>query len=43
MNKKKKQAWVRFRHRIVTAILRPFISTYTRWKYGIDVTPFHEE
>lgn len=41
--KKKKQPWVRMRHRIVTFILRPLIGTYTRWKYGITVTPFREE
>jgi len=43
MNKKKKQAWIRLRHRIITAILRPFIGTYTRWKYGIDITPFRDQ
>lgn len=41
--KKKKQPWVRLRHRIVTFILRPLIGTYTRWKYGITVEPFREE
>ncbi|MBE6971871.1 MAG: 1-acyl-sn-glycerol-3-phosphate acyltransferase [Ruminococcaceae bacterium] len=41
--KKKKQPWVRLRHRIITAILRPLIGTYTRWKYGIHVEPFREE
>ncbi len=40
---KKKQPWVRWRHKLVTAILRPFLGLYTRWKYGIDVTPFREE
>ncbi len=43
MQKKKKQPWVRMRHKIVTAILRPFIGTYTKWKYGIRVEPFREE
>ena len=40
---KKKQPWVRLRHRIVTFLLRPIIGTYTRWKYGITVEPFREE
>ena len=40
---KKKQPWVRTRHKIITAILRPFLGTYTKWKYGITVEPFREE
>ena len=43
MEKKKKQPWVRLRHRIVTAVLRPLIGTYTKLKYGIRVEPFREE
>lgn len=43
MEKKKKQPWVRMRHKIITAILRPFLGTYTKLKYGIDVEPFREE
>ena len=43
MEKKKKQAWVRKRHKIPLEILRPLIGTYTKWKYGIKVEPFREE
>ncbi len=41
--KKKTQPWIRPRHRVITALLRPFIGAYTRWKYGIHVEPFREE
>jgi len=40
---KKKQPWVRRRHKILLEILRPLIGTYTKWKYGIKVDPFREE
>ena len=43
MEKKKKQPWVRLRHKIITAIVRPFLGTYTKWKYGIRVEPFRQE
>ena len=43
MEKKKKQPWVRRHHKIVLEILRPFIGTYTKLKYGIKVEPFREE
>ena len=43
MEKKKKQPWVRKRHKILLEILRPLIGTYTKWKYGIKVEPFREE
>ena len=34
---KKKETWLKPRHRVITTVLRPVIGTYTRWKYGIDV------
>ena len=40
---KKKQPWVLTRHKIVTAILRPLIGTYTKLKYGIKVEPFRQQ
>ena len=43
MKKKKKQPWVRRRHKILLEILRPLIGTYTKLKYGIRVDPFREE
>ena len=43
-NKKKKQKkWIRFRHKIVTALLRGVIGTYSRLKYGITVEKFKEQ
>ncbi len=38
--KSKKQPWIRLRHRIITAILMPFLSVYTRWKYGVEIPRF---
>ncbi|MBQ4581756.1 MAG: 1-acyl-sn-glycerol-3-phosphate acyltransferase [Oscillospiraceae bacterium] len=43
MKEKKKQPWVRKRHKVITALLRPLIGTYTKWKYGVKVEPFREE
>jgi len=40
-NKKKK--WIRFRHRIVTEILRIILGPYSRIKYGIKVKKFREQ
>ena len=35
----KKQTWLKPRHAVITAVLKPFLGAYTRWKYGIDVQP----
>ncbi len=35
--------WVRPRHRVIYAVLRPFLSPFIRWKYGIRVERFREE
>ena len=43
MKDKKKQPWVRKRHKLLLEILRPLIGTYTKWKYGVKVEPFREE
>ena len=40
-NRKKK--WMRFRHRIVTEILRIVLGPYSRIKYGIKVKKFREQ
>ena len=39
----KQTSWVKSRHKVVYALLRPFIATYTAWKYGIRVERFKEE
>lgn len=40
---KKKEKWMKFRHRVVTAILKPPILTYVKIKYGVDIQPFKEQ
>lgn len=42
MANKKKQVWVRTRHKWVQAILKPVLGLYTRWRYHIDVKKFPE-
>ena len=39
----KQNSWVKPRHKVVYALLRPFITMYTAWKYGIQVERFREE
>lgn len=39
----KQTSWVKARHKVVYALLRPVIATYTAWKYGIKVERFKEE
>lgn len=40
---RKQTAWRKPRHRVITAIARPLIGTYSRWKYGVTVEPFKEQ
>ena len=42
-NKNKKKKWIRFRHKVITFLLRPAFSLYSRWKYGITVEKFAAE
>ena len=37
---KKKQPWIRFRHKVVTEIVRPFMVAYCRIRYGVKVDKF---
>ena len=39
----KQTAWIKPRHKVVYALLRPLIGAYTTWKYGIKVEKFREE
>ncbi len=41
--KEKTKTWLLRRHRIITALLRPFISVYVRIAYGIRVEPFRPQ
>ena len=40
---KEKKRWIRFRHRVVTGLVRIFFKPYVRWKYHIRTEPFREE
>ena len=39
----KQTSWVKTRHKVVYALLRPFLAPYVSWKYGIKVERFKEE
>lgn len=39
----KKDTWLKYRHRVVTAVLRPFFMVYSRFKYRVDIQPFKEQ
>ena len=41
--KKKPVKWIKFRHRVVTGLLRHILGPYSRWKYGITVEKFKEQ
>lgn len=41
--KQKKKPWMRFRHRVVTALVRPFFSVFVRLKYHIKVDRFKQQ
>ena len=41
--KKKKNDWIRLRHKVVTGVGRFIIGGYVRWKYHIRIEPFAQE
>ena len=41
--KKKNKKWLRLRHKVVIAILRPFMHIYCKIKYGLKVHKFKKE
>ena len=41
--KKKRQKWIRLRHRIVQHLLCPFMALFLRAKYGLRYKKFHPE
>lgn len=43
MKKKKKQKWMKFRHRPVRNILNVVLGIYSRWQYGITVEKFRQQ
>ena len=40
---KKKDNWCLTRHKVVTALLRPFLSLYVRWKYNLKLEKFRDQ
>ncbi|MBO5786212.1 MAG: 1-acyl-sn-glycerol-3-phosphate acyltransferase, partial [Clostridia bacterium] len=43
MKKQKKEKWIKLRHKVVTASLRPLLRPYIVWKYGIECVKFKEQ
>ncbi len=43
MKKKRKQKWMKSRHRIVRNLAALVLGPYSRWKYGITVEKFREQ
>lgn len=43
MKQKKKEKWIKFRHRIIRNIAYWVIKPYCWWKYGIHIEKFREE
>lgn len=41
--KKSNKKWVRFRHKVVTALLRYTLGTFSKLKYGVKVEKFKDE
>ena len=39
----KKERWMKFRHKAVTALLRPAFGLFVRWKYGIKIEKFDRQ
>ena len=39
----KKNSWMKFRHKIVVAILKPILGPYMRLKYGITIEKFQQQ
>lgn len=40
---KKEKRWMKFRHKVVVALLQPTFGIYVRWKYGITMEPFRQQ
>ena len=43
MKEKKREKWMKVRHKIATRVILLFLSPYTRWKYNIRVEKFREQ
>ena len=40
---KNEKTWLKFRHKIVTAVVKMVLAPYTRLKFGVTVQPFSEQ
>ena len=41
--KNKKKKWLKRRHAVITALARPLLGTFIRWKSGVKVQKFREQ
>ena len=41
--KKKRETWIKLRHKVITATLRHVIGPYTNWKFGVDIEKFKQQ
>ena len=39
----KKKKWIKFRHKLITAVVRKVIYPWCKLKYDIDIVPFKEQ
>lgn len=39
----KNKQWTKFRHKVVTTLIRPPFGLYVRWRYGIKIEKFKEQ
>ena len=39
----RKETWLKFRHKLVVWVLRPFFEPYIRWRYNITIEEFKEQ
>ena len=41
--KTNRKKWLRFRHKVVTAVLRHPLGLYIKWKYGVKIDKFRQQ
>lgn len=41
--KTKRKKWLKFRHRVITAIVGPILKPYCKFRYGIKIEPFKDQ
>lgn len=40
---KKKEQWLKFRHKLTVWLIKPFFRPYILWKYNVKIEPFKEQ